>query len=496
MASETRGSVSVSVQSLRSGTRCSVDEEIALIMGGESDLTPLEDEVEITKKRSRKRRKKACPKSVAVEGDQSPGEEGQAKRLKPRNTSPRKRAASQVPEDNDLESPSKKRKHCSKPEPIYVIPDVEKKATSFKGRLGYACLNTVLRSKKPAREAIFCSRTCRIDSIEKNGIDWVKDLGRQNVEGLLKIIEWNEQNNIRFMRISSQMFPFASHEDYGYSLEYCDPLLAQVGALAKRYGHRLTTHPGQFTQLGSPRESVVRSSIRELEYHAEMLDRMGIDQDGVMIIHGGGVYGDKVAALTRIKNVIQLDLPPHVRARLVLENDELCYNAVDLLPICTELAIPLVFDYHHDMLNPSPGLAPSVIIERANEIFKRRGIRPKQHYSEPRAGAVGTMELRAHSDRCQSLPEWLPDDMDLMIEAKDKEQAVLQLYRIYDLYPVAHASLRPPATQETKETKGRKSARKNRSQKQRPTTRKRLRRGSALNSDASDRCGNLASQPL
>lgn len=118
------------------------------------------------------------------------------------------------------------------------------------------------------------------------------------------------------------MFPYASHETYGYSLAYCAPLLAQVGALAKRYGHRLTTHPGQFTQLGSPRESVVHSSIRELEYHAEMLDLMGIDQDGVMIIHGGGVYGDKAAALTRMKNVIQHKLSARVRARLVLENDE------------------------------------------------------------------------------------------------------------------------------------------------------------------------------
>ena len=125
------------------------------------------------------------------------------------------------------------------------------------------------------------------------------------------------------------MFPFASHEIYGYSLEYCAPLLAQVGDLAKKYGHRLTTHPGQFTQLGSPRESVVSSSIRELEYHAEMLDLMGIDQDGVMIIHGGGVYGDKAAALERMKNVIRQRLPVRAWARLVLENDEvstpICY---------------------------------------------------------------------------------------------------------------------------------------------------------------------------
>jgi hypothetical protein len=134
----------------------------------------------------------------------------------------------------------------------------------------------------------------------------------------------------------------------------------------------------------------------------------------------------------------------------------MCYSAEDLLPICEDLSVPLVFDYHHDSILPS-SIPPAEIIKRANAIFERRGIRPKQHLSEPRPGAVTVMERRAHADRCQRLPDDLPDDVDLMIEAKDKEQAVFHLYRIYDLAPVIHANLRPPAEVETKETKGRKS---------------------------------------
>ncbi|KAF9227195.1 UV-endonuclease UvdE [Gyrodon lividus] len=445
-----------------------VPPEVIQGMEEEPDLTPAEDEVEAPKERAKSRRKKATNQKVTPNADKSAKGEGlslaTAKKSKKRK---RSQVADNAPTLESEEAPpkKKKRKRATKLDPVYIIPDVERKETTFRGRLGYACLNTVLRNKKPASEGIFCSRTCRINSIEKNGMDWLKDLGRQNAQDMLKIIEWNEQNNIRFMRISSEMFPFASHETYGYSLNYCASLLAQVGALAKKYGHRLTTHPGQFTQLGSPREAVVRSSIRELKYHAEMLDLMGVDQNGVMIIHGGGVYRDKEAACARMKKVIRDDLPQDVRARLVLENDELCYSAADLLPICTELDIPLVFDYHHDALNPSPGLPPCAIMEQANEIFRRRGIKPKQHYSEPRDGAASIMELRAHSDRCQRLPEGLPDDMDLMIEAKDKEQAVLHLHRIYNLYPVIHASLRPAVEKETTETKGRKSARKMRPQK-------------------------------
>lgn len=91
--------------------------------------------------------------------------------------------------------------------------------------------------------------------------------------------------NIRFMRLSSDMFPFASHAIYGYSLDYCASVLQDAGDLAKKYGHRLTMHPGQYTQLGSPNPGVTESSIRELQYHCEMLDRMGVGPDGVLVIH-------------------------------------------------------------------------------------------------------------------------------------------------------------------------------------------------------------------
>lgn len=82
------------------------------------------------------------------------------------------------------------------------------------------------------------------------------------------------------------MFPFAAHPDYAYSLDYCAAELKEAGDAANRLGMRLTTHPGQFTQLGSPKKGVVENAIRDLEYHNEMLTRMGQGKDGVMIIHG------------------------------------------------------------------------------------------------------------------------------------------------------------------------------------------------------------------
>ena len=85
-------------------------------------------------------------------------------------------------------------------------------------------------------------------------------------------------------------------------------------------------------------------------------------------------------------------------------------------------------------------------------------MKPKQHLSQVREGAVTAVELRAHADRCTELPADLPDDMDLMLEAKDKEQAVFELYRIYGLHDVIWENLRPPSEDQGLRAKGRKSS--------------------------------------
>jgi UV DNA damage endonuclease len=157
------------------------------------------------------------------------------------------------------------------------------------------------------------------------------------------------------MRLSSEMFPFASHAELGYTLEFAAKELAEVGKVVMKYGHRVTMHPGQFTQLGSPKENVVVASTRDLEYHAELIDLLDlkgqIDRDAVMILHMGyfihilssrsGMFGDKEATLARFKENY-LNLSDRVKKRLVLENDDMCWSVEDLLPTCQDLGIPMV----------------------------------------------------------------------------------------------------------------------------------------------------------
>ncbi|KAK3370677.1 UV-endonuclease UvdE-domain-containing protein [Podospora didyma] len=339
----------------------------------------------------------------------------------------------------------------------------------WKGRLGYACLNTYLRAAKPP---VFSSRTCRMasiiehrhplqddsqpehatknrpdksrDPIRELGDKFVQDLGLANARDIVKMLRWNDKYGIRFMRLSSEMFPFASHEVHGYKLApFASTVLAEAGKAAAELGHRLTTHPGQFTQLGSPRKEVVDAAMRDLEYHNELLTLLKLpeqqDRDAVMILHMGGTYGDKPTTLDRFRvNYAKLSL--EVKRRLVLENDDVAWSVHDLLPICEELNIPLVLDYHHHNIifdsskcrEGTHDISQHEIMERISATWKRKGITQKMHYSEPCSGAVTPRDRRKHSPRVMTLPP-CPPDMDLMIEAKDKEQAVFELMRTFKL---------------------------------------------------------------
>lgn len=337
----------------------------------------------------------------------------------------------------------------------------------WKGRLGYACLNTYLRTSNPP---IFSSRTCRIQSIlehrhplehpdqpehpTKNRPDRSKpadhELGQRylesvclaNVKDVAKMVRWNEKYHIRFMRLSSEMFPFASHAEYGYTLApFASEALAEAGKVIAELNHRVTTHPGQFTQLGSPRQPVIENAIRDLVYHDEMLSLLKLpeqqNRDAVMILHMGGVFEGKAETIERFKENYA-KLSDSVKNRLVLENDDVCYTVHDLLPVCEELNIPFVLDYHHhNILFDSDRIREGTadIMDLYPRIFatwERKGITPKMHYSEQTPPAITGKQRRKHNPRPWTLPP-CPPNSDLMIEAKDKEQAVFELMRTFKL---------------------------------------------------------------
>ena len=156
-----------------------------------------------------------------------------------------------------------------------------------------------------------------------------------------------------------------------------------------------------------------------------------------MILHLGGVFGDKAATLERFRENYK-KLSPEIKKRLVLENDDVSWSVHDLLPLCEELNIPMVLDFHHhniifDADNIREGTKDIMdLYPRILATWRRKNITPKMHYSEPTPAAITGRQRRKHSPRVATLPP-CPPDMDLMIEAKDKEQAVFELMRTFKL---------------------------------------------------------------
>ncbi|KAJ0114799.1 UV-damage endonuclease [Diaporthe amygdali] len=437
-------------------------------------------EMETSFKKDIKRRRLQIEESMV--------EDAGANRSAPAMRSRVVRSASDVVHlDHVLLTPDEEKEHAWEPpvggesvaddEPLEVVKGANRPPAvnsdylplPWRGRLGYACLNTYLRAAKPP---VFSSRTCRIASIlehrhpladpsqpehpTKNRPDrtkkaeisrgqrYVENLGLANAKDIVKMLQWNEKFGIKFMRLSSEMFPFASHEEYGYKLApFASVALADAGKIAADFGHRLTTHPGQ---LGSPRKQVVTNAIRDLEYHDELLSLLKLppqqDRDAIMILHMGGTFpdaGGKPATLDRFRQNYA-SLSESIKRRLVLENDDVSWSVHDLLPICEELNIPMVLDYHHhnivfdaDQIREGTyDISQPEIMERITRTWTRKGIKQKMHYSEPCYGAVTPRDRRKHSPRVATLPP-CPPDTDLMIEAKDKEQAVFELMRRFKL---------------------------------------------------------------
>lgn len=293
--------------------------------------------------------------------------------------------------------------------------------------LGYCCLSITLGEIKPAKNRIFTSRTCTKKTWEAKGVDYISELVLKNVIDLAKIIVWNNDNGIRLFRMSSEIFPWASEwrwkelKDYEEISSRC----FYAGELARRYDQRVTFHPSHFVVLTSQKELVVERSLKELETHSEFLDMMGFKPSlwNKINIHIAATYGDKPAAIERFKTNYKR-LSENCKRRMSLENDDTPndYSIDDLLPIAKELGCGVTWDFHHQKFcygKMSPKEAFLAAIETWGDV------RPIIHWSESPEDL--NKKRSAHSDYVTHLDLWgYEDKVDVMIEAKSKELALLR----------------------------------------------------------------------
>jgi len=294
-------------------------------------------------------------------------------------------------------------------------------------KIGYACINMTLQ----AVDGITTNRGMRQKTFNERGLDYVSELSLQNCRDLVTIIKWNEEMGIKLFRMSSDIFPWVTYYDFTDLPDYNNiaNILKGVGKLADKYGQRLTFHPSHFNALGSPNPVVVEKTIKELNAHSKIMDMMGLSTTvyNKINIHIAGAYGDKQATLDRwISNYYKLD--PNTQMRLTVENDDKAnmYSVRDLYHgISEQCGVPIVFDYYHHKFCTG-GLTEQEALELAASTWPK-GIVPCTHYSESRRKEHldESIKAQAHSDRIVDTIQSYGLDIDVVVEAKHKELAVL-----------------------------------------------------------------------
>ena len=268
------------------------------------------------------------------------------------------------------------------------LPRHKQGSKKIMNRMGYACINMKLSSQKPK---IYTGRSMIKRTFKAKGIEYASQLGLDNCKDLCKILEWNNNNGFKFFRIPSNLFP--------------------------------------------PHPHVVDNCITDLSIHGEVFDLMGLSRTpyNKINIHIGGVYGDKVSAMERFCTNFHR-LPNSVKSRLTVENDDKAsmYSVVDLYEgVYKVIGIPIVFDYHHHRFNTG-GLSEEDALEVAISTWV--DIVPVVHYSESRNIEQEDPKIRpqAHSDYVLDYIDTYGNRVDIMVEAKAKELAVLKYKEIHN----------------------------------------------------------------
>jgi len=294
-------------------------------------------------------------------------------------------------------------------------------------KIGYACINSTLQ----AAGGITTNRGMRQKTFNEKGLNYVSELALQNCRDLVTIVKWNEEMGIKLFRMSSDLFPWMTLYDFTDLPDYdkIANLLKGVGVLAKKYNHRLTFHPSHFNALGSPNPKVVEKTIKELNKHSDIMDLMGLSAThyNKINIHVGGAYGDKQSALDRWCSNFD-KLSNNTKSRLTIENDDKAnmYSVVELVEgITKRTGVPVVFDYYHHKFCTG-GLNEQEALELAASTWPE-GIVPCTHYSESRRKEHldESIKAQAHSDLINGPIETYGNNIDVVVEAKHKELAVL-----------------------------------------------------------------------
>lgn len=294
----------------------------------------------------------------------------------------------------------------------------------MKIRLGYVALSKAFDSSFQTETYTTYQKTNgdlkRLDNIIKN-----------NLNTLYEILLYNVKNNIHFYRITSNLIPLATHKEV--SFDYVTTYQSDYIKIANLINHskmRCDMHPEQYAILNSTKKEVVENTKSILSYHVKLLKALQIE-DPLLVLHVGSSVFGKEKSIERF--IYQFNkLPKNVRNAIALENDDKTYTVEDVLRICEKLDIRMVLDYHHYLCNKGE----VDIQNQYQRIFNTwHGKIPKVHFSSPKNKTK--KDIRSHHDYIDINVflnfikdiENFTDNVDIMIEAKAKDDALFRLIR-------------------------------------------------------------------
>ena len=295
-------------------------------------------------------------------------------------------------------------------------------------RLGYVSISKTLD--------LTCSKTITYTNFKKeNNLNKIDEIIIENLNNLEKIIDYNIKNNIHFYRLTSKLIPLATKEDviFDYILKY-KKQYQKIGEKINNNKMRVDVHPDQFCVLNSTKKEVLENTFQILEYHYKILEVLGI-KNKIIILHiGSSVLGKKNSIKRFINNFYKL--PIYIQKCIAVENDDKIYNIEDCLKLCHKLNIPFVLDYHHHLCNNEGQNIDNYI----KDIFNTWNIIPKIHFSSPKNKTK--KDIRSHHDYINindfinflNKIKHLNIDLDIMLEAKEKDEALFKLVRLLKYY--------------------------------------------------------------
>ena len=289
-------------------------------------------------------------------------------------------------------------------------------------KIGYPCINHSIGKKTVS--------TFRLSSYsEERLIQSIK----YNLDTLFEILKYNIENNLMFFRISSEIIPFASHSICKFDWkEYFRSDFIKIGRLIKENDIRISMHPDQFVLLNAKNKDIVNNSIKELEYHTDVLDLMRLDTSAKVQIHVGGAYGDRDDSKKKFVSNYKNLLSEKVKKRLVIENDDHIYNLNDCIEIHSNTEIPILFDiFHHQCFGDNLPLIHAVQTASDTWYKNRDGIimidYSNQEPNERKGKHSNTLDMKQFKEFILSIASL---DLDIMLEVKDKENSAKNAIRI------------------------------------------------------------------